>query len=106
MNQPPKSKTEDLVVRIGVRKSPLKGSLSSAHPQIVLRVKKGYITIPRNTEYRERFDELIRGTKFEFPEGISSDRDSGTVDGNKLIRYQYTKRKQPRLKTYPHLVKG
>ena len=30
MNKPPKSKTEDLVVRIGVRKSPLKGSLSLA----------------------------------------------------------------------------
>ena len=45
-------------------------------------------------ECRERFDGLIKGTRFEFPDGIPSDRDSWKVNGNKLIRYHYIKRKR------------
>ena len=45
-------------------------------------------------ECRERFDKLIRESKFEFPDGIPSDRDSWKVDGNKLIRYHRIKRKR------------
>ena len=44
-------------------------------------------------ECRERFDRLIKGSKFEFPDGIPSDRDSWKVDGDKLIRYHRIKRK-------------
>ena len=45
-------------------------------------------------ECRERFDGLIKGSKFEFPDGIPSDRDSWKVDGDKLIRYHSIKRKR------------
>ena len=60
-------------------------------PRIVQHARKGCITIP--IECRERFDGLIAGSKFEFPDGIPSDRDSWKVDGDKLIRYHRIKRK-------------
>ena len=43
---------------------------------------------------RQRFDELIRKTKFDLPDGIPRDRDSWKIEGSKLIRYHCIKRKR------------
>lgn len=43
---------------------------------------------------RQRFDELIRKTKFDLPDGIPRDRDSWKIEGSKLITVDITVSKE------------